>query len=277
MPSTTAHAQYFPMTASVSPMSTSQYPSKTTPAPISGAETLSRTVSRQSANAVSPGVKRRRNFNRLGHKIDAWWSAVRSSFSLTPEEERYQRARRNSIDNSLNSLAPIVSRTSSTFTRPQPPVRPSLRNVSSAQDLSRPSTANADKGEEQSKAEMPPPPVPSGRASTMQSVPSRVVPTGALAPGARIVSTNRLQPPKMPGRHSSGSASDSDGGGTARSESRKRNPGLSLNLGPSFSTMSNLKRSQTAPAPAPVPAAIEKHSPEKGGQEWHHLHPCALY
>lgn len=261
MPSSTSNAPYFPIAASVSPAA-SMFQPKTTSSPAITTEPLSRTVSRASATAVSPGVKRRRNFNKLGHKIDAWWSAVRTSFSLTPEEERYHRARRSSVDNSPAStpatLAPVVSRTSSTWTRPTPPVRPSLRNVSSAQDLSRPSTADAEKERQISQEEMPPPPVP--RATTGASQSSRKVPAGALAPGARVVSANRLQPPKLTGRHSSGSASDSDGGGTARSDSRKRNPGLSLDLGPSFSTISSLKRSQTAPVPPPESTTGE-HAP----------------
>ncbi|KAM0793596.1 hypothetical protein ACM66B_001029 [Microbotryomycetes sp. NB124-2] len=233
------NAQYFPLGGVQGSSSSSAFEPKPTSAPTTSVpfEPLSRTASRLSTTTGSPGVKKRRNFNKLGHKIDAWWSAVRSSFSTTPEEELRSRAqgRRTSVDHSIPTadLAPIISRPSGTFARPATPKRPSLRNVSSAQDLkSRPSTAEADKVQEQTEG---------GKAT-----PSRFVPAGALAPGARVVSTGRLAPPKQT-LSSSGSDPESEGG-TARSDSRKRNPGLSLNLGPSFNSLVPPKRNSSLPS-----------------------------
>ncbi|KAK4055098.1 rim15, signal transduction response regulator [Microbotryomycetes sp. JL201] len=230
--------QYFPLGGLSTSSSSSAFQPKPTSAPTTSVpyEPLSRTTSRLSTTTGSPGVKKRRNFNKLGHKIDAWWSAVRSSFSATPEEELRHRAqgRRTSVDHSVptSELVPIISRPSGTFVRPTTPKRPSLRNVSSAQDLkSRPTTADAEADKAQSQAD---------------TSRSRFVPAGALAPGARVVSTGRLAPPKQT-LSSSGSDPESEGG-TARSDSRKRNPGLSLNLGPSFNALVPPKRNSSLPS-----------------------------
>lgn len=229
------------------------------PVPTTEPFPLSRTATRSSGNtAISPGVKRRRNFNKLGTKIDAWWSAVRSSFSVTPEEESHERERRRrtSIDTSGGApLASVASRTSSTFTRPAPVSRPSLRNVASAQDLSRPAST-------QPPTLTPPQEVSPSRApkatQSPPTLPPHVVPAGALAPGARTISTGRLLPPKLQHRSSSGSSADSEGGG--RSDSRWRNPGLSLNLGPSFNAMVQPKSKSPAsrlPEGGPGPLATD--------------------
>lgn len=70
----------------------------------------------------------------MGSKIDAWWSAVRTSFSVTPGDEHH-RARRNS--SSLGSLVNVASRTSSQYNRPDPSSsKPPLRATASAANLS---------------------------------------------------------------------------------------------------------------------------------------------
>lgn len=82
---------------------------------------------------TSPGLKRRRNF-KLGSKIDAWWSAVRTSFSVTSEEDR-SRARKDSTGSSPSSgLSNFTSHTSAHAALPRSS-RPPLRTTSSASNL----------------------------------------------------------------------------------------------------------------------------------------------
>ncbi|KAK4700084.1 serine/threonine-protein kinase RIM15, partial [Phenoliferia sp. Uapishka_3] len=181
--------------------------------------TLSDSLKSTTPTNLSPGAKRKKNF-KLGNKIDTWWSAVRTSFSVgSPDEERGERSRRTS-ETTAFSLQPTIARTSSQYARPSTPnvTSPTLRNAASALDLSRVRT-DAD--------------------------PPRVVPTGALAPIGRASTT--LVPPKTSLAVSSGSESDS---GTTKADTRRRNPRLSLNLGPSFS---NMPSASIRPSPAPLP------------------------
>ncbi|KAL8284258.1 hypothetical protein RQP46_005007 [Phenoliferia psychrophenolica] len=212
--------QYFPLLPS---SSTSAFQPKPTPAPITSTpptrDVLERTLSdalSSTATNLSPGAKRKKNF-KLGTKIDAWWSAVRTSFSVgSPDEER-ERAVGSGRRTSDTPAPPAASRTSSQFARPVTPLvtPPMLRNASSAQDLSR----------------------------SLTDHPDRVVPTGALAPMGRAGAS--LQPPRPSLGLSSGSESD---GGTTRPDTRRRNPRLSLNLGPSFSKMAPPTDRTTRPA-----------------------------
>lgn len=192
------------------------------------ARTLSDAASSSAATGHSPGSKRKKNF-KLGTKIDAWWSAVRTSFSAgTPDEERGSSSRRPSETNVTAVPHHALTRTSSQFARPSTPQSPghALRNAASAHDLTR------------------------TRDHASISDPPQFVPTGALAPVSRAAAP--LQPPATPFGKSSGS--DSDGGGTAKPDTRRRNPHLSLNLGPSFNAMLASKdhpRGATGPAPQP--------------------------
>lgn len=84
--------QYFPLFPSTS---TSVFHPRTThapePAPPPPArDSLERTLSdvlSSTATGLSPGAKRKKNF-KLGTKIDTWWSAVRTSFSVGSPEDR---------------------------------------------------------------------------------------------------------------------------------------------------------------------------------------------
>lgn len=199
-----------------------------------------------SASGVgSPGVKRKRNILKLGNKIDAWWTAVRTSFNGA-EEERH-RHRRTSADQPtgttlsvMPTIEPLASRTSSQFARPTSPSTPTLRNIASAQDLStRPSKS----------APLPPNPY------------NNVVPTGALAPAARFDSGRGLKPPLEKARTTSsgsGEGEDSDGAATSKTW---RNPHLSLNLGPAFS---NILQPKVSPRSSPSPRSSAP-SPLKTG------------
>ncbi|BGP04611.1 rim15, signal transduction response regulator [Rhodotorula toruloides] len=192
-------------------------------------KTVSTAGSTASGLGSSPGGKRRRNFAKLGNKIDAWWSAVRTSFATTPDERT--RHRRTSTDHpalsKMSTIEPMASRTSSQFTRPSsPPGSARLRNVASAQDLSR-SFA---------------PQIPPHMTNPFHDR----VPAGALAPGARIDSSRRN---KSPGSVRSGEESDSNA--TSRT---RRNPHLSLNLGPSFNQMLPPRVSpRSSPSPHSTP------------------------
>ncbi|GAA6004420.1 hypothetical protein JCM10207_000719 [Rhodosporidiobolus poonsookiae] len=192
-----------------------------------------------SASGVgSPGIKRKRNFAKLGTKIDAWWSAVRTSFAGA-EEDKF-RHRRTSTDqpvlSAMPTLEPAPSRTSSQFARPTSPGTPTLRNVASAQDLLRPG-----------------PPLPPNPFHN-------VVPTGALAPAARVDSSHRLKAPTDRLRTtSSGSGEESDGAATSKTW---RNPHLSLNLGPSFN---NILQPKTSRGSTPSPRSPAPPSPLKSG------------
>jgi hypothetical protein len=204
----------------------SQFPAafslKTTSAPIMTmpvttdffSRSLSNVASNQSHTSSgfsisSPGVKRKRNF-KLGSKIDAWWSAVRTSFTAGTEDER-ERVRRRSDPSEQGGGALAPGRTSSTFTRPNDlsaTTSPPLRNATSAASLSRPLDR------------------------------LRLVPAGALAPSARVdMSSTSMGPPRLRERTMSASDTESE---TTR-DTRRRNPQLSLNLGPSFNTMTKPK------------------------------------
>ncbi|KAI5474189.1 serine/threonine protein kinase RIM15, partial [Pseudohyphozyma bogoriensis] len=212
--------QYFPLHASVpSP----GFQPRTTANPAFEFEGSSvGSPSSVATSSLSPGGKRKKNF-KLGTKIDAWWSAVRTSFSAGSEEEKNAERDRNRRTSDTppisSSLQPIVSRTSNQFARPTTPGTPALRNVASAQDLG-------------------------SRVQTPANESAPPVPTGALAPIARLGPT--LKPPLTSGG-SGGSDPDSDTA-TAK-DSRWRNPHLSLNLGPSFNSLITPKdRSRKAAA-----------------------------
>ncbi|GJN91534.1 hypothetical protein Rhopal_004557-T1 [Rhodotorula paludigena] len=214
---------YFPLTGAAGPTRGSGgfQPSTTaTPMTISDPFDLSplrpapSNTGSMSSNFGSPGAKRKRNFAKLGNKIDAWWSAVRTSFAGA-EEDRV-RQRRTSMDQPSLSKSPTIepmpSRTSSHYTRPMTPGTPTLRNAASAHDLLR-------------GPQSPMPPNPFHNS----------VPAGALAPAARVDSQHRLRPPtEGKAATSSGSGEDSDGATASRI---RRNPHLSLNLGPSLNNM----------------------------------------
>ncbi|GAA5922084.1 uncharacterized protein JCM15063_003180 [Sporobolomyces koalae] len=223
-PGVSFSSPYFPLTATSASAATSPalFHPATTATPLLPTEPYNYSFIKPSTShstsgssyVGSPGVKRKRNFAKLGHKIDAWWSAVRTSFSGV-DDDRIPRHRRTSIDQPHSSLMPqaiepSISRTSSQYVRGSTPGTPGLRNVASAQDLVR-------------VVSTPSP-----------SFSSAMVPRGALAPAARSDSLGRLRPPPERQRTlSSGSERDSE---TGASKSR-RNPNLSLNLGPSFHTM----------------------------------------
>ncbi|GAA5865061.1 hypothetical protein JCM1840_005725 [Sporobolomyces johnsonii] len=241
------HQQYFPMVGIATSPSTSLFQPTTTATPMTISDPpdfallkpSTSDAAESSMNFGSPSGRRKRNFAKLGNKIDAWWSAVRSSFAGA-EEDR-PRHRRTSTDHpgpltSHTTLEPPTSRTSSQFARPATPGTPGLRTVASAQDLSRSSM------------------IPNPFATT-------VVPTGALAPAARVDSAHRLMPPQARQRTtSSGSEQESEGAATAKSW---RNPHLSLNLGPSFNTMLQPQKPlvESSPSPSPSPATIAFGSP----------------
>ncbi|GAA5875846.1 hypothetical protein JCM16303_004019 [Sporobolomyces ruberrimus] len=220
---------YFPLTATSTSTSPVFFHPSTTATPLLPSEpyefsSLKPATSHSNSGSSyvgSPGVKRKRNFAKLGNKIDAWWSAVRTSFAGA-EDERGPRHRRTSIDqphiysSTAAPIGPSISRTSSQYIRPSTPGTPGLRNVASAQDLARVTS------------------------STSPPLAATLVPRGALAPAARSHSVGRLRPPSDRTRTlSSGSEQDSSDTGTAKS---RRNPNLSLNLSPSFNTMSRQPR-----------------------------------
>ncbi|GAA5951029.1 hypothetical protein JCM3765_004657 [Sporobolomyces pararoseus] len=225
-PGVSYSSPYFPLTATSTSTSPVLFHPSTTATPLLPSEpydfssSLKPSTSHSnsaSSQLGSPGFKRKRNFAKLGNKIDAWWSAVRTSFAGA-EDDRSSRHRRTSIDQSpylskTTTIEPSVSRTSSQYVRPSTPGTPGLRNVASAHDLVRVTSATS-----------PP-----------SAYPSNLVPRGALAPAARSQSASRLRPPSDRQRTiSSGSEQESSDGGTSRS---RRNPNLSLNLGPSFNSM----------------------------------------
>ncbi|BGP21508.1 serine/threonine protein kinase RIM15 [Rhodotorula toruloides] len=230
---------YFPLTTHVGGASSAgaSFQPITTATPMTIADpfdfvplrkTISAAGSTASGLGSSPGGKRRRNFAKLGNKIDAWWSAVRTSFATMPDEKI--RHRRTSTDHpalsKMSTIEPMASRTSSQFTRPtSPPGSARLRNVASAQDLSR-----------SSAPQIPP---------NMNPFHDRI-PAGALAPGARIDSSRRN---KSPGSGRLGE--ESDGNATSRN---RRNPQLSLNFGPSFNQMIPPRVSpKSTPSPPSTP------------------------
>ncbi|GAA5896311.1 uncharacterized protein JCM6883_006866 [Sporobolomyces salmoneus] len=224
-PGVSYSSPYFPLTATSTSTSPVIFHPSTTATPLLPSEpsdfssSLKPSTSHSNSGSSyvgSPGVKRRRNFAKLGNKIDAWWSAVRTSFAGA-EDDRGSRHRRTSIDQTTpynlktGTIEPSVSRTSSQYVRPSTPGTPGLRNVASAHDLVRVTSASS-----------PPPP-------------PNLVPRGALAPAARSQSTGRLRAPSDRQRTiSSGSEQESSDGATSKS---RRNPNLSLNLGPSFNSM----------------------------------------
>ncbi|GAA6036568.1 hypothetical protein JCM8097_001229 [Rhodosporidiobolus ruineniae] len=228
-PGVPLHHDYFPLVPQVSNTSSNMgFQPTTTATPMTIADPFDFTPSRTSGSASgsvgSPGVKRKRNFAKLGTKIDAWWTAVRTSFNGA-EEDKF-RHRRTSTDqpNTLSvmpTIEPLASRTSSQFARPTTPGTPTLRNVASAHDLSSRTSPTA-----------------------LAPNPFQGVPAGALAPAARVDSSQRLKPPKSAGRVSSGE--ESDGAGTTKSW---RNPHLSLNLGPTFSNILPPKLSPRSNSP----------------------------
>ncbi|GAA6014858.1 hypothetical protein JCM11491_002139 [Sporobolomyces phaffii] len=225
-PGVSYSSPYFPLTATSTSTSPVLFHPSTTATPLLPSEpydfsALKPATSHSNSGSSyvgSPGVKRKRNFAKLGNKIDAWWSAVRTSFAGA-EDERGPRHRRTSIDQpspyltTTASIEPTVSRTSSQYVRPSTPGTPGLRNVASAYDLVRVTSSTS-----------PP-----------SSYSSSLVPRGALAPAARSHSVGRLRPPPDRQRTiSSGSEQDGSDAGTAKS---RRNPNLSLNLGPSFNSL----------------------------------------
>lgn len=203
-----------------------------TPTPISSADSydfaplrsVTSTGGSSMSNYGSPGAKRKRNITKLGNKIDAWWSAVRTSFSGAVDE-REARPRRTSTDQPrlarMPTLEAMPSRTSSHYLRPITPSTPSLRNAASASDLP---SSNA--------------PPSAGRTAYQ----SGYVPTGPLAPSARV-DTHRRKP--SPSGASSLGLDDSEVGAAGRA---RRNPHLSLNLGPEINSLAPRQRS---PSPAP--------------------------
>ncbi|GAA5925415.1 hypothetical protein JCM10213_008785 [Rhodosporidiobolus nylandii] len=244
-PGVPLHHDYFPLSPhGMMTSTTGVFQPTTTATPMSVGDPfdfapLQSTVSNAgtaSTGVGSPGVKhKKRNFAKLGHKIDTWWSAVRSSFTLTDEDKF--RHRRTSTDqplphSAMPAIEPILSRTSSQFARPTSPGTPALRNVASAHDL-RPS----------------PSPIPPNPFHD-------VVPTGALAPAARVDSSMRLKPP--PDRERSLSSSGEDSGSAAPSSKTWRNPHLSLNLAPNFNTLPAKRSTRDSPSPRSGPPSIAK-------------------
>lgn len=247
-PGVSYSSPFFPLTASSSSTSPVFFHPATTATPLSPGDqssydfsSLKPSTSNSNSGGShvgSPGMKRKRNFAKLGNKIDAWWSAVRTSFAGA-EDERGPRHRRTSIDQPGNLImpassliGPTTSRTSSQYVRPMSPDTPGLRSVASAQDL-----------------------LPRVTTSTSPAFGPTLVPMGALAPAARSESAGRLRPPSSDrGRTiSSGSEQESDTGTTKS----WRNPNLSLKLGPSFSTM---VQQPTQPQQAYLPRKISPYS-----------------
>lgn len=206
-----------------------------TPTPMSSAESyefaplqsVTSTGGSSMSNYGSPGAKRKRNFTKLGNKIDAWWSAVRTSFSGAADEQREARPRRTSTEQPrlarMPTLETMPSRTSSQFLRPVTPSSPSLRNVASATELPRSSA-----------------PV----TGSLTAYQTGVVPAGPLAPSARVDSHRRKPSP-------TGAATSGAEEGEASTASRaRRNPHLSLNLGPELNQLSPRHRSPSPRRPA---------------------------
>lgn len=101
---------------------------------------LSRSTSTTASNnassfssGISPTGKRKRNF-KLGSKIDAWWSTVRTSFTTGGEEERVPGRREGSSSSGASMGPPLRTRSfgRSDATGSKPP----LRSTTSTQDLS---------------------------------------------------------------------------------------------------------------------------------------------
>ncbi|GAA6047829.1 hypothetical protein JCM3770_004663 [Rhodotorula araucariae] len=178
----------------------------------------------------SPSARRKRNFAKLGNKIDAWWSAVRTSFAGAEEDKtRHRRTSHNHALSPMPTIEPLPSRTSSQLLRPNSPGTPTLRNIASTSDLLRPSLATS---------------VPTFKAG---------VPGGALAPAARVDSQHRGKAGSDPRAVSSGE--ESDGATTSRI---RRNPHLSLNLGPTMNNMLPVRLSPLSSPSIPSSAPAEE-------------------
>ncbi|GAA5992000.1 hypothetical protein JCM10908_000689 [Rhodotorula pacifica] len=246
-PSLPMRHDYFPLAAvseGIGAGSTEGFQPFPTPTPMSSAESyefaplqsVTSTGGSSVSNYGSPGAKRKRNFTKLGNKIDAWWSAVRTSFAGAAEE-RETRPRRTSTEQPrlarMPTLEPMPSRTSSQFLRPATPGTPGLRNVASATDLPRSSA-----------------PITSG----LSAYQSGVVPTGPLAPSARVDSHRRKPSPTgvVPS-----STEDTDPNAATRT---RRNPHLSLNLGPELNQLAPRHRSPS-PRPSGTTADVVSNAP----------------
>lgn len=191
----------------------------------------------------SPG-KRRRNFAKLGNKIDAWWSAVRTSFAGADEGkgQRRRTSHEHPMLSQMPSIEPLPSRTSSQFARPTSPGTPALRNIASATDLHRAPT---------------PPSVPAYKGG---------VPGGALAPAARVDSQHRPKSGELTVPKAVSSGEESDGAATSRA---RRNPHLSLNLDPAMNNMTSQRSSsdsRSSPSQERRATSPPRASPRTGAQ-----------
>jgi hypothetical protein len=169
-------------------------------------------LSREPRGSNAPGSpplaqRKRRN---LGAKIDAWWNAVRTSFTQH-EPTKGDDSQRNAPRRSNASSSSTTS--TRTETSQMPPPRLPLRHATSAVDIS------GDKGDRTEPA----------------TSSSFATPSGALAPAARI-DTHRYRLAPLTDTQSpptaDKSADKSETPATTQAESRRRHPQLSLRLDP---------------------------------------------
>ncbi|EGG02429.1 RIM15-related serine/threonine-protein kinase [Melampsora larici-populina 98AG31] len=165
------------------------------------------------------GTKIKKNFN-LGKKIDEWWNAVRSSFTLNSDDKQS-----SSSDTSSNYRSNLAS-------QPFPKLKgirrlsSGLRSVASAVDLltntkpTQPTVFNQPTITTPYLAPTTHQPLQSRQAEE----PSIIVPTGALAPIPRLTVRDRTSSAHSGSSHSSE--------GSKGPPERRRNPNLTLNLDP---------------------------------------------
>jgi len=243
-PSLPQHHDYFPLTASsrsgsFQPLATASPLTISDPFDFAPLRPTPSNAGSMSSYVGSPG-KRRRNFAKLGTKIDAWWSAVRTSFAGA-EEGKTQRRKPSSSSHEhpmlsqMPSIEPLPSRTSGQFARPTSPGTPTLRNIASTSNLLRPPVA---------------PPIPAYKGG---------VPGGALAPAARVDSQHRPRTAELVVPKAVSSGEESDGAATAATSRARRNPHLSLNLDPTMNNMTSQRSpsSSRSPARSSSPAEVQ--------------------
>lgn len=229
-------------------------PSSTRPVefPLQHQGSSSRATSKTRDSSSLSGLKVRKNFN-LGKKIDEWWNAVRSSFTLnqddkpasTSDTSSQHRVRLNSQFNlKLGSSRRVSTNPHDTeHKRLKGVAAAGLRSVASAVDLltNLPSTKPSDIPPSSLQPTLitpslqSPTPVSPTHLKPQQSrdIPF-TVPSGPLAPAPRLTI-----PQRTPSAHSCSSRSSDGSPSRPPSEHRRRNPNLTLKLNPITSSQAS--------------------------------------
>lgn len=184
---------------------------------------LERTVSIDPLGRRHPHHKKKKG---TFARIDAWWGAVRSSFTAPVEDGgKLHRSR-------SRSKQPTVQRDVSPKTQLPPPTSQSMSSSTSVQEKTTVARPSAPTRVSTSALDMPPPPVPLRKAKSNSFEGSHKKRDDALTVPTQ---SDSLQPRPASGRQrtaSSRSQESSEGSESGLLSSRRRNPPLSLNLDP---------------------------------------------